>query len=580
MTSKLLGQGLMMGLLLSGCSTLTTSHTNSVSMTTSNELSSVSSQTSSSTSASSNSTDHTIPADLATFATDRTVDPLITYVPNDYLVRPFANEFTYPIDAQVQPTPAYLEFWHQDTTLTMNIFAQPQIFQWVQQFGVYEQTFADLYFPVTVEMTMNEKQFVYYEVGMRMKGNTSRSEFVDDNGTINGSLSFKLSFNETWDDPIYAPFNLQKTWTDEDPEWITRDKRTIMGDSDGLYGMRKLDIKWNKSRDDSLVIQPFIFGFFQKHGFMSQNSTLTRLEINGTRMGVVTINEPVDKHLIRRYLPKVAASGDLYKVGWGQVAPGGAWVKGSLRYEDLLWNGDRLINDAIIGEEDKSRWYTPAYDAKEFDATLPSPYEKLINLMRVLKENEGKTPIEYVPILESVVDIDSFINYIALSYLMGNIDDVRNWGNNYYIYFNPSEGNKAYFLPYDFDWGLGLTWNSGETKMHGTDPFEARYLMDTNLLQENRLFWYTILSPVGLDAAPYPTIHMNPDYRTSYITNLKTLNSDPYYSLSNYDALFQRYKATYNLVSGSDLGDISSFNSTEFMKNFITSTKNEIVKLP
>lgn len=529
-----------------------------------------------------------IPSNIATFATDIVNDPVITYTSGDYIVKPFPNGFTYPLDAQVQPTNAYLEFWHPETDLALRIIATKQVFGWIEQYGVHQQQLAELYFPVTLEVIMNQKRFVYYEVGMRMKGNTSRKDFLDNDGNIYDSLNFKLSFNELWDTDEYAQFNLQKTWTKAaNPEWKKRDDRTFMGDDAGKLGLKKIDIKWNKSRDDSLVIQPFIFSFFQKHGFISQNSTLTTLKVNNTRMGVVTINEPVDKHLLRRYFPKAAAAGDLYKVGWGMPDPNNRnWsVKGSLRYEDILFNGENMIADAIIGEEDKFRGYTPAYDAKEYDTTSPNPFAKLINLMKVLKDNEGKPVSEFGPALEAVIDIDSFLKYAAISYLTGNIDDMRNWGNNYYIFFNPSQNNKAYFIPYDYDWGLGLTWTEGDTRMYGPSPFETKYLMDTNIWQENRLYWYTILTSNN-DQRPYKNISMNQTYRNQYISYIHSLNNDSFYMDTTFVNLFNTYKTTYNSKSGSDLDRpatkdnpayvVSSFKSTTFMTNFISSMKNAV----
>lgn len=81
--------------------------------------------------------------------------------------------------------------------------------------------------------------------------------------------------------------------------------------------------------------------------------------------------------------------------------------------------------------------------------------------MRVLKDLEGKQVAEYAPLLEEVIDVSSFLRYAALCYLTGNPDDMRNSGNNYYIFFNPSEGNKAYFIPYDYDWSLNINWYGG-----------------------------------------------------------------------------------------------------------------------
>lgn len=517
-------------------------------------------------------------ADLSTFATDIVADPEITYVATDYTVKAHPNGFSYPLDAQVQPTNAYLEFWHPETELALRIVADKQVFEWIEQYGVDEQTKADLYWPVTLEVIMNSKRFVYFEVGMRMKGNTSRHHFLDEDSNIDYSLNFKLSFNELWDTPEYAPYGLQKTWTKAaNPEWKTRDDRTFMGDDDGKFGLKKIDIKWNKSRDDSMVIQPFIFSLFQKHGVISQNSTLTKLKINGTRLGIVTINEPIDKHLLRRYFPKAAAAGNLYKVGWGRPSPSepDTFLKGSLRYEDLRWNGDYLVADSGIGEEDKTRDYVPIYDAKEYDDSLDQPHEKLINLMRVLKDNEGKSPAEFAPALEAVVDIESFLKFIAVSYMVGNIDDMRNWGNNYYIFFNPSEGDKAYFIPYDYDWGLGLTWDYGDTRMYGASPFETRYLMNTGIWQENRLFWYTVLTSSD-SYRPYPNITMNGSYQSQFVTDIITINSDSYYSVAAFENLFNLYKNTYDEQSGSDLGDISEFVGTDFVEGFINSMKGVV----
>ena len=257
------------------------------------------------------------PACITTFTTDTISDPHIPYKDEDYTVKPLPNGFSYPLDARVQPTNAYLEFWHPESSIDLRVIANNRIFTLINDNGLNENK--ELYFPVTLQVIMNEKTFTYYEVGMRMKGNTSRRNFVNQNGEFYDNINFKLSFNELWTDDIYAQFGLQKTWTKKgNPEYKLRDDRTFMGNTkDGKDGLKKLDIKWNKSEDASLVMQPFVFGFFQKHGVIAQNSTLATLKYNNTNMGIVTINEPINKHLTYRYLPKEATGGDLYKVGWG-----------------------------------------------------------------------------------------------------------------------------------------------------------------------------------------------------------------------------------------------------------------------
>ena len=524
-----------------------------------------------------------IPADLTMFTTTYPTDPLITYTDSDYIVKDFPNGFTYPTDARVKPTNAYLEFWHPETELNMRIVASKAVLELIEECGFYNQKYADCYFPVTLEVKMNGKRFVYYEVGMRLKGNTSRTQFLDpDTNDFIKSLSFKLSFNELWDKAIYDTFNLRKKWTETDnPEWLVRDERTFMGDVDRKYGMKKIDIKWNKSADPSLVMQPFVFSFFQRHGLISQNSTLTTLKMNNTRFGIVTVNEPIDKHLLRRYFNKKGAAGELYKVGWGQPSPDEGWVKGSLRYEDLRFDDHgNLIERAIIGEEDKFNGYEPGYDAKEFDAKSPNPFAKMITLMETLKNIEGKSVSEAKTMLEAVVDMNSFLRYAALCYLTGNPDDMRNNGNNYYVFFNPNEGNKAYFIPYDYDWSLNIKWD-GVGDMSRLGPFHSKQQGNDRSWQENRLFWATLIDKNDHPhRAPAYDIPMSTDYRNAYLDLLRTFNADSQYSDTYYNVVYNTYKATYGNKTASDLDDgdykVSPFVGTDIMSAFINGIKNAL----
>lgn len=522
------------------------------------------------------------PADLTNFKTTYPLDPEITYTDEDYIVRPFPNGFTYPLDAHVAPTNAYLEFWHPETELNMRIVASKEVFNLIEQNGYHNPRFADCYFPVTLEVLMNGKRFIYYEVGMRMKGNTSRTEFLDpDTKEFTKSISFKLSFNELWDEAIYDNFNLRKQWTKAlNPEWKVRDDRTFMGDTNNKYGMKKIDIKWNKSPDPSLVMQPFVFSLFQRNGLISQNSTLSTLKMNDTRFGVVTVNEPINKHLLRRYFDKKGAAGELYKVGWGKPEPDnhGYWVKGSLRYEDLRFDSEgKLINHAILGEEDKYNYYEPGYDAKEFDDTSPNPFLKMIDLMKMLKDLEGKSVLEAKELLEAKIDMPSFLRYAALSYLTGNPDDMRNNGNNYYIFFNPNEGNKAYFIPYDYDWSLNIKWD-GVGDMSGIYPFHSKHEGHNRCWQENRLYWATIINKDEYSDYYGYDIKMNTEYRNIYIEFLREFINDPQYSDTYYNEVFNTYRTTYGNKTMSDLDTsdykVSPFTSTEIMTSFINNIKN------
>lgn len=59
----------------------------------------------------------------------------------------------------------------------------------------------DMYHPCDMIIYMNGTNYVFNEVGARMKGNTSRNDdFVEENGKFNAPVHFKVSVNKTFDD--------------------------------------------------------------------------------------------------------------------------------------------------------------------------------------------------------------------------------------------------------------------------------------------------------------------------------------------------------------------------------------------
>lgn len=483
------------------------------------------------------------------------------------------NGFEYPSNAQTKVTAEYVEFWHPDTKITINISATPQIFAYMDTYGYgysnnYDNRYQDLYWPVDVDLTINGRVYHYEEVGMRRKGNTSRSYNFMDNGKVSDAFSFKLSFNEVWDEEVYAQFGLKKSWLPTDPAYIERDDRTIIPDANGKGGLDKIDIKMFKTDDKSMVNQPFAFNLFQKYGLISPNSTLANIKFkSGTAtsdMGVATINEPIDKDLLKRYFTKDNAKGDLYKVGWGYGD------KGNLKYEQYLQS------PGMIDEEDKLLQIYPRYDAKEFDAKAAEPHKNLVNLMKVLYDNQNKTPSQYAANLEAVIDIDSFLMFAALSYLTGNQDDMRNNGNNYYIYFNPGENNKAYFIPYDYDWALGLGWDdNGGLNMANLSPFHSKLQGNGRNAQDNRLFYYTIID----NKAVY-NITTNTTWKQSYYDKITSIINGNFYTLNTFNDLFNRYKNNYkndiNVLKKHSGEVYNGFYGTDTFSAYLSAIKNSV----
>ena len=94
-------------------------------------------------------------------------------------------------------------------------------------------------------------------------------------------------------------------------------------------------------------------------------------------------------------------------------------------------------------------------------------------------------------LLESKIDLNSWLNYCAVAYVLGNYDDFRNNTNNYYIYFRSSD-NKAVFIPYDYDYSLGLTKESAVySNITTKGPFTSSTAHSTNSIS---LFKDTIIT--------------------------------------------------------------------------------------
>ena len=251
------------------------------------------------------------------------------------------------------------------------------------------------------------------EVGVRMKGNTSRTDFYSSGEGIYNIIHLKLSFQETFDDEAYYGSEA-KAWDEE--ARMERQNRTFAT-------LEKLDLRWNRCDDGTYLKEFFAYETYRQNGVLAPCTNLCSFDWAGIHMGVFTINEPVDKVFLGKYLPEEALGGDLYKCGWA----------GS--------NNASFFNTNSIGIEDEDSGKFYAYDLKTNKKT--STHESLTTLIKSM--NGGNVTKEG---LADLVDMDNFLPFCAVSYLLGNPDDLRNNYNNCYLYFRADNG-KAMFIPYD-----------------------------------------------------------------------------------------------------------------------------------
>lgn len=309
---------------------------------------------------------------------------------------------------------------------------------------------------ITIETAEKSTTYTIEQVGVRMKGNTSRNDFYSAQDGIYNLVHLKISFQETFDDPEYYGSDALE-WTDADRK--ARKERTFAT-------LSKLDMKWNRCYDSSYLKEHYAYEIYRSYGILTPHTNLASVNWSGLHMGVYTIYEPVDKTFLKKNLPEEQLGGDLYKLGW--TSSGASFTS---------------LSSIGIENEDSGEFYT--YDLKTNKKT--STHEALTALITRL--NSGLVTKSD---LAELVDMDAFLRYAAISYLLGNPDDLRNNYNNCYIYFRGDTG-QLLLIPYDCDRCLGVTrhWNPTGDGVTSDDPFST--VMASGIgTQENPLFLYTV----------------------------------------------------------------------------------------
>lgn len=343
---------------------------------------------------------------------------------------------------------------------------------------------------VTVTTDRDTVSYLIKEVGARMKGNTSRTSFYNKEEGIYKYIHFKFDFQETFDDEEYYGSD-SKVW-ETDAARKERKNRTFAT-------LEKLEMRWNKLYDSTYLKESYTYDIFRSEGVLAPQCNIGVLNWSGARMGIYTVQEPVDELFIQRNVPQADQGGDLYKLGWTN-------------------DGATFTNTDSIGaeDEDKSKFYI--YDIKTNKKT--TTHQDLITMIQTL--NSGSlTKARFA----DVVDVDNFLRFAAVSYFIGNCDDLRNNYNNCYVYFLKSSG-KAVFIPYDYDRCLGVNreWNPSGHSMTQDSPYGQGN-------QRSPLFRYSV------DNGGF--------YKDEYTQVLLEVAENPLLTPESFEARFNIAKALY-----------------------------------
>lgn len=379
-----------------------------------------------------------------------------------------------------------------------------------------------------LDITINGLIFHYEDVGIRQKGNTSRGDIIDKDGNIY-QRHYKLSLTETFDDEFTTtPIK----WTNQ-KELEYREKRDF-------FGLEKLNLRWNRNQDSTYIKEYYAFEMYRNNGVLAPHSNPVHLTMTinneSQNLGVYLAVEDINKKFLQKNLSEKNQGGDLYKLGWTNS---GATL-------DSV-NANDFGSEYQIKDGDRYKLISFKYDLKTNKSTSEHlAFKNFINKIISTSSNE------FNKFLEENTIYDSLINYLSISYLLGDPDDLRGNFNNTYIYFTPE--NKALFIPTDNDRVLGSTGGTGNpTGHHGAlnKPFDNHTGYSTNSMA----FFNKSIVGEG-----------NSTTKENYLNSIKKIINDGWFELETFTQYYTKCKNNYGslLTLGSKVnGGTTLFSLTE-----------------
>jgi hypothetical protein len=424
-------------------------------------------------------------------------------------------------------------FFHPTTKVMIDFYLTKENLLLINRYGnnVVDH---DRYVNASIRIDVTPSQgtvlsYCYPTVGLRMKGNFSRQDFVNENGVITNFVNLKVSFS-----------------TDNLLDGRVPNQQFL--------GMTRLDLKWNRNFDHTHVRQVFNHKLFHDYIPYVSQATLGGVRIIQTGvsedhrnnyLGMYTIVEPMDRRfLVRRFGPGEEANGNLYKVLFSQTGAADLTKINAVNSDGT----NHLKTGNKIGVENNPANYHPSYDLKT--NTQLADFKDIVNLIGELNSSSNVNNATYRARVEAVIDMPSFLMMEAIAYLIGNPDDYRNNYNNMYIYFRPSDG-KAYFIPFDLDRGFGSNGDYDPThnqysqfgpSLTKVTPLQDALLKANNNGRLNPLHQLTVFQNAYLGYQQMYLANIASLINTEWFTSI---NTNPGQYQGKFYDLHQAYRVTY-----------------------------------
>lgn len=148
--------------------------------------------------------------------------------------------------------------------------------------------------------------------------------------------------------------------------------------------------------------------------------------------GIYTLIERVDKKFLANRFGPEAKTGNLYKANHALRGP-----------MDLIYYGDAI-------EDYPTQHGLTAYGKATNEES--ADYSDIIDLIRLIDGVAYPSPDAFAAAIEPVLNVDSFLRYMAVVVALGNWDSYPYTGNNFHLFNDPVSG-RWQWIPWDLTWG-------------------------------------------------------------------------------------------------------------------------------
>jgi spore coat protein CotH len=276
--------------------------------------------------------------------------------------------------------------------------------------------------------------------------------------------------------------------------------------------------------DESYIKNKLAMDIGESLGVPVAQSGICRLYINNSPYGLYEITDMYKKKFVRRFF-KVEKTGETYN--YGSLYKGVSHEYPAYLYSDFPGSTIQELYESVVPP-------TAGYD----------PHQ---DIQKMIAWAEALQPTATEAEIEKQFDIDMFLKYMAIEFLLCHWDGYLGNGNNFFIYVEPNNG-KYHFFSYDFDLTFGkyckATMSTLDTYTHDIIEDESNRKYGTGPKREP-LLWTKIIN--------------NPAIKPKFEELLKNILTN----LFNLEALGPRIQYFYDFYKVDMYWDVNSFNTIQ-----------------